>query len=65
MRCGVDDPVHVQRLVLIGLVLLSPMERSLEHEPPHVVDSEEPDDLLLDILPFKPGHQLWLGDGFH
>ena len=62
---GVHNALHVQCLVLVGLVLLPLVERPLQHEATDVVCSEEPHHLLLHVLPLKLGDHLWLRDGLH
>lgn len=53
VTCCVDDAVHVECLVLVGLVPLSFVKRSLQHESTDVVSTEEPHDLLHHIPAFE------------
>ena len=53
MCSSIHYPVHVKRLVFVGLVFLSLVEGPFEHEATDMVGTEESDHLLLHILALK------------
>ncbi len=60
----IKSPVKAH-LVFVGLILGAPVERPLQHKPPHMVRVVEPNDLLCHHLALKLPRYLLLRDRLH